>query len=89
MEKVLVVRRYKPLPRATKRELVLGKKAMSKPERKARKTLEVKIMFEPSRLAAEYLADAYAQVAPIRRRSISTDKISGLTVEESQRRERA
>lgn len=46
-------------------------------------------MFEPSRLAAEYLADAYAQVAPIRRRSISTDKTSGLTVEESQRRERA
>jgi hypothetical protein len=42
---------------------------MSKGERKARRTLEVTIMFEPNRLSAEYLADAYAQVVPLRKRS--------------------
>jgi hypothetical protein len=41
---------------------------MSKSKRKARQTLEVTIMFEPSRLATEHLADAYAQLVPLRRR---------------------
>lgn len=34
-----------------------GQAVMSKPKRNARRTLEVKIMFEPSRLAGEHLAD--------------------------------
>ena len=33
---------------------------------KARRMVEVPIMFEPTRLAAEHLADAYAQVVPLR-----------------------
>ena len=41
---------------------------MSKPKRNARQTLEVTIMFEPSRLATEHLADADAQLVPLRRR---------------------
>ena len=68
MVRGLAVHRYKPTPTLTLRELVVGKKAMSKGERKARRTLEVGIMFEPSRLSAEYLADAYAQVVPLRKR---------------------
>jgi hypothetical protein len=36
---------------------------------KARRMLEVTIMFEPTRLAAEHLADAYAQVVPLRQRA--------------------
>jgi hypothetical protein len=44
-------------------------------------------MFEPTRLAAEYLADAYAQVAPLRRRSTSTEKTAYLPSGELQRRE--
>jgi hypothetical protein len=39
---------------------------MGKVKRNARKTLEVKIMFEPSRLAADHLADAYNQLVPLR-----------------------
>lgn len=39
---------------------------MSKRKRKARRPLEVTVVFEPSRLAAEYLSDAYAQVVPLR-----------------------
>lgn len=38
--------------------------------RTARKPLEVTIMFEPSRLAAEHLADAYRQLVPLRTRTI-------------------
>ncbi len=41
---------------------------MSQTKRNARKTLEVKIMFEPSRLAAEHLVDAYSQLVPLRLR---------------------
>jgi len=41
---------------------------MSKSKRNARQTLAVTIMFEPSRLATEHLADAYAQLVPLRRR---------------------
>jgi hypothetical protein len=32
--------------------------------------LEVAIMFEPTRLAATHLADAYAQVVPLRLRAV-------------------
>ena len=43
---------------------------MSKPKRPARPPLEVAIMFEPTRLAATHLADAYAQVVPLRLRAV-------------------
>ena len=39
---------------------------MSKPKHQAQQALEVTIMFEPSRLSGEHLADAYAQVVPLR-----------------------
>jgi len=32
--------------------------------------LEITIMFEPTRLAATHLADAYAQVVPLRLRAV-------------------
>ena len=87
------MRRYKPTPKPTLRELELGKPAMSKRERKARRTLEVKIVFEPSRLAAEYLADAYAQIVPLRIRSKQIDQNEQepftLTLAESEWREQA
>ena len=41
---------------------------MNKPKSKARHVLEVTIMFEPTRLAARHLADAYTQVVPLRAR---------------------
>jgi hypothetical protein len=44
---------------------------MSKPKRPSRRTLEVTIMFEPSRLASEHLADAYARLVPLRRHGTS------------------
>ena len=43
---------------------------MSKPKSTARPPLEVAIMFEPTRLAATHLADAYAQVVPLRLRAV-------------------
>ena len=43
---------------------------MSKPKSTARPSLEVTIMFEPSRLAAEHLADAYRQLVPLRTRTV-------------------
>ena len=45
---------------------------MSKPKSPARPRLEVTIMFEPTRLAATHLADAYAQVVPLRLRAVSS-----------------
>ncbi len=42
---------------------------MNKPKSKARHVLEVTIMFEPTRLAAAHVADAYAQVVPTPRRA--------------------
>lgn len=44
---------------------------MRKSTRHAQRTLEVTIMFEPNRLAAEHLADAYAQLVPLRRRKVA------------------
>jgi len=43
---------------------------MSNPKNPARPPLEVTIMFEPTRLAATHLADAYAQVVPLRLRAV-------------------
>lgn len=43
---------------------------MSKPKSTARPPLEVAIMFEPTRLAATHLADAYAQIVPLRLRAV-------------------
>ena len=40
---------------------------MAQRVRPAQTTLEVRAMFEPNRLAAACLADAYARVVPIRR----------------------
>ena len=66
---------------------------MSKRESKARKVLEVSVMFEPSRLAADYLADAYAQVVPRRRRSTPVEppvpKAVWVLSDSSSRREQA
>lgn len=83
MVRVLAAHRYKPMPTLTLRELVVGKKAMSKGERKARRTLEVAIMFEPSRLSAEYLADAYAQVVPLQKYSQSMESSPSSSLNES------
>ncbi len=48
---------------------------MSNPKSPARKLLEVRVMFEPTRLAAAHLADAYAQVVPLRRGSTKTTAV--------------
>ena len=42
---------------------------MSKLKSPIRPPLEVTIMFEPTRLAATHLADAYARVVPLRLRA--------------------
>ena len=42
---------------------------MSRDKGQAQCPLEVRSMFEPTRLAAEHLADAYAQVVPPRRKA--------------------
>ncbi len=38
---------------------------------KAVKPLEVRVMFEPSRLAAAYIVQAYERVVPVTRRIVS------------------
>ena len=38
---------------------------MSTRQRRTSSRLEVTIMFEPNRLAADHLADAYARVVPV------------------------
>ncbi len=45
---------------------------MPKPARKKRQPLEVFIMFEPTRLAHDYLQTAYAHLAPTLQRRIQT-----------------
>ena len=45
---------------------------MAQRVRPAQTTLEVRVMFEPHRLAAACLADAYARVVPVRRRPVPT-----------------
>jgi hypothetical protein len=62
---------------------------MSKHTSKARARLEVTIMFEPTRLAARHLADAYAQVVPLRsraRRPLPDVKVEAEAPATSQRR---
>jgi hypothetical protein len=44
--------------------------AVGKRRPKARRALEITIMFEPTRLSGEYLVDAYSQTVPMRPRSI-------------------
>jgi hypothetical protein len=52
---------------------------MRKSTRHAQRTLEVTIMFEPNRLAAEHLADAYAQLVPLRRRKVASPTLRSTT----------
>ena len=93
MVRVLAVRRYKSAPTPTPRELELGNRAMSKQASKARRALEVTIVFEPSRLAADYLAEAYAQIIPLRIRSTQLEKderdLSTVTLAEAEWRQQA
>lgn len=56
---------------------------MGKVKRNARKTLEVKIMFEPSRLAAEHLADAYSRLVPPRSRKTHPSKSESTLTKEN------
>lgn len=42
---------------------------MSKSSRRRRQPVEVKTMFEPTRLATEHLIEAYLSVVPLRRRT--------------------
>jgi hypothetical protein len=61
--------------------------AMSKPERKRPLTVEVQILYEPSRLAQDCLHQAYLSLVPVTRRRISptvTQKESATPVEERQ-----
>jgi len=66
MVMVLAARRCGLPQRRTESHAVWGEDVMSNQERHARRMLEVKVMFEPTRLAADHLADAYAQVVPPR-----------------------
>ena len=43
---------------------------MGKRRPKARRALEITIMFEPTRLSGEYLIDAYGQAVPMRPRAV-------------------
>jgi hypothetical protein len=61
--------------------------AMNKPERKHPLTIEVQILYEPSRLAQDCLHQAYLSLVPVTRRRISptiTPKNSSTSVEERQ-----
>jgi hypothetical protein len=52
---------------------------MAQRVRPVKTTLEVRVMYEPNRLAAAYLADAYARVVPIRWRPVDArSRPSGL-----------
>jgi hypothetical protein len=56
----------------------MGVAAMGKSTQpKARPVLRMTIMFEPSRLSSDYLADAYAQVVAMRPRRIRGAKRIG------------
>jgi hypothetical protein len=45
---------------------------MTRQKEFARFTREVRIMFEPTRLAAGYLADAYVRLVPLVQRGVGT-----------------
>lgn len=49
---------------------------MSKQKSRARKPLEVSVMFEPNRLALIHLIDAYSQIVPLRRRATRSAHLS-------------
>jgi hypothetical protein len=52
------------------RQRETGTTAVGKRRPKARRALEITIMFEPTRLSGEYLVDAYSQTVPMRLRSL-------------------
>ncbi len=62
MVRGLVAHRCAPAHRVPSKPSVMGVSAMSKRQPKARRALEVTVMFEPSRLSKDHLTDAYAQV---------------------------
>ena len=47
------------------------------PKRAQKKTLEVRVVFEPSRIAPICMAQAYERVVPIARRGIATGQQGG------------
>jgi hypothetical protein len=53
---------------ATTRALSYVEESMGTREGKKERVLEVRLVFEPNRLAHEYLADAYERVLPVLRR---------------------
>lgn len=61
----LAAPRYERLHRVLAQLSVMGVSAMSKRQPKARRVLEVTVMFEPTRLSNDHLADAYTQVVPL------------------------
>jgi hypothetical protein len=52
------------------RQRETGTTAVGKRRPKARRALEITIMFEPTRLSGEYLVDAYSQTVPMRPRAV-------------------
>ena len=73
--KGLVALRCEPTGWHIERQAVMGVAAMGKSiQPKARPALRMTIMFEPSRLSGDHLADAYAQVVAIRPRRIGGAK---------------
>lgn len=60
---------WQSLRRLTQRRMVEGMKV-----NKCKKKLEVTVMFEPSRIAADLLVEAYAQIVPSQKRM--TERIS-------------
>jgi hypothetical protein len=76
MVMVLAARRCGLPQRRTELQAVWGEDVMSNQERHARRMLEVTVMFEPTRLAADHLADASAQVVPPRQ--VQCSKVSDL-----------
>ena len=49
--------------------------------KKTKKALEVRIVFEDNRLAAEYVMEAYRQVLPLRHHAAKINKISSTDTE--------
>ena len=52
------------------RQRETGTTAVGKRRPKARRALEITIMFEPTRLSGVYLVDAYSQTVPMRPRPV-------------------
>lgn len=60
---------------------------MSRRESSSSKTLEVKSMFEPSRIAPLCLAQAYEHLIPIVRRTANPVRDTGSNIAKQQRRQ--